>query len=188
MSLWYWNWNWKNKLISGIWGSQVPMTNGTYFPYSAFLDTRRACTLCPLVRWTQNTNLFTSLYSFGALFKEEVSRLWICTLQVAGDGGRKLSSKCLLPVLVFQQHWTCCCQGPNDWFCYLNMLLLLLQTVLSLSYCYNLSQLTSIISTEQVFEHKPLWSQKKGRPTSQQFLGYLLACRLPPPYNTAQVR
>ena len=27
------------------------MVNGTYFAYSAFLDSRKACTLCPVVRW-----------------------------------------------------------------------------------------------------------------------------------------
>ena len=27
------------------------MVNGSYFAYSAFLDSRKACTLCPVVRW-----------------------------------------------------------------------------------------------------------------------------------------
>ena len=27
------------------------MANGTYFAYSAFLDSRKTCTLCPVVRW-----------------------------------------------------------------------------------------------------------------------------------------
>ena len=40
----------------------------------------------------------------------------------------------------------------------------------------------------QVFEYKPLWPRKKGRPASEKLLGYLLACRLPPPYNIAQVK
>ena len=41
---------------------------------------------------------------------------------------------------------------------------------------------------QQVFEHKPLWSQKRRNSSNPgKYFGYLVGCKLPHPYNLAQV-
>ena len=72
------------------------MVNGTYFAYSAFLDSRKACTLCPVVRWR----------------RKQIGKLEIIHLeffQASGDGLWKPVAQSVLSTLVFWKYRASCC-------------------------------------------------------------------------------